>query len=131
MSRAFVSAPDATVPMLTLPSGLPLPAILLVTAVALAVLDMGGAVAAKNWALTHSNVWFVAGVAVFAVLFWTYGSALQYAELSVVTLGWIVMLQVGLLVLDRVQYDVTFTPGQWAAIGGVLALQGYLVASAS
>ena len=131
MSRLSVAAPDATVPMLALPSGLPLPAILLVTAVALAVLDMGGAIAAKNWAMTHSNVWFVGGVALFVVLFWIYGSALQYAELSVVTMGWIVMLQVGLLVVDRVQYGVTFTSGQWVAIAGVLALQGYLVVSSS
>jgi FtsH-binding integral membrane protein len=131
MSRLSLATPDTTVPMLALPPGLPLPAILLVTAVALAVLDMGGAIAAKNWAMSHSNVWFVAGLAFFAVLFWIYGSALQYAELSVVTMGWIVMLQVGLLVVDRVQYDVAITPGQWLAIGGVLALQGYLVVSSS
>ena len=131
MNRILVVTPDATVPMLALPPGLPLPATLFVTAIALAVLDMGGAIAAKNWALTHSNMWFIGGVAVFTVLFWTYGSALQYADLSIVTMGWIVVLQVGLIVVDHVQYGVTFTPGQWLAITGVLSLQGYLVLSSS
>lgn len=116
-----------SVPMLTVPSALPVPVLLLLAAALLAALDMAGAVAAKRWATSGSTLWFLGGVALFAVLFWTYGSALQYAELSIVTMGWIVMLQVGLLVLDRVQNAVVLSSGQWLAVVGILALQGYLV----
>jgi hypothetical protein len=116
-----------SVPMLTVPDSLPVPVLLLLAAMLLAALDIGGAIAAKRWAMTGSTLWFAAGIAVFALLFWAYGSALQYAELSIVTMGWIVMLQVGLLVVDRVQNDVVLSSGQWVAVAGILALQGYLV----
>jgi len=116
-----------SVPMLSVPAYVPVPVLLFLAALLLAALDMGGAIAAKRWATTGSTVWFVGGVVVFAVLFWTYGSALQYAELSIVTMGWIVMLQVGLLLVDRVQNAVTLSSGQWLAVAGILVLQGYLV----
>ena len=116
-----------SVPMLSVPAYVPVPVLLFLAALLLAALDMGGAIAAKRWATTGSTVWFVGGVVVFAVLFWTYGSALQYAELSIVTMGWIVMLQVGLLLVDRVQNAVTLSNGQWLAVAGILVLQGYLV----
>lgn len=130
MSRVGVD-PTLTVPMLSVPSSLPTPALLLLAAVLLAVLDMGGALAAKRWADSQSTWWFAGGVLVFALLFWVYGSALQYAELSIVTMGWIVMLQVGLLLVDRVQNDVILSNGQWVAVTGILALQGYLVLASS
>jgi hypothetical protein len=47
--------------------------------------------------------------------------------LSIVTMGWIVFLQVGLLVIDSMRYGVTFPPGKWLAIGVILMLQAYLV----
>jgi hypothetical protein len=49
------------------------------------------------------------------------------AELSVVTFGWIVFLQVGLLILDRVRYGVELPPGKWVAIAAILVLQAYLI----
>jgi hypothetical protein len=116
-----------SVPMLGVPSSVPVPVLLFVAAGLLAALDIAGAVAAKRWATSGSTLWFLCGIALFGVLFWAYGSALQYAELSIVTMGWIVMLQVGLLLLDRVQNAVTLSSGQWLAIVGILALQGYLV----
>lgn len=94
---------------------------------ALAGLDMAGAVLAKEWTLRGQPVWFVAGLAAFALLFAVYALSLRIAELSIVTMGWIVLLQVGLLVIDTVRYGVTFPPGKWAAIGVILALQAYLV----
>ena len=94
---------------------------------ALAGLDMVGAVLAKEWTLRSQPMWFVAGLAAFALLFAGYALSLRVAELSIVTMGWIVFLQVGLLVLDTVRYGVTFPPGKWAAIGVILALQAYLV----
>ena len=93
----------------------------------LAGLDMLGAVLAKEWALRHQPLWFVAGLAAFGLLFAVYAASLHVAELSVVTMGWIVILQVGLLLIDSLRYGVIFPPGKWIAIGVILVLQGYLV----
>lgn len=93
----------------------------------LAGLDMIGSVLAKEWALRHQPVWFVAGLAAFGLLFAVYAASLHIAELSVVTLGWIVFLQVGLLAIDHLRYGVVFPPGKWLAIGAILVLQVYLV----
>ena len=99
--------------------------------VTLAGLDMLGAVLAKEWALRHQPVWFVAGLAAFVLLFAVYAASLHIAELSVVTMGWIVFLQAGLLVIDHLRYGVTFPPGKWVAIGVILVLQAYLVLAPS
>ena len=40
------------------------------------------------------------------MLFLVYGSSLAYAEMATVTFGWIVLLQVGVVVLQRVQDGV-------------------------
>ena len=44
-----------------------------------------------------------------------------------VTMGWVVLLQVGLLVLDHVRYGATLPTGKWVAVALVLVLQGYLM----
>ena len=44
-----------------------------------------------------------------------------------VTMGWIVLLQVGLLVLDHVRYDVSLPAARWVAVGLILVLQAYLL----
>jgi hypothetical protein len=44
-----------------------------------------------------------------------------------VTFGWIVTLQVGLLLLERVRYAVVLPSGKWAAIVAILVLQAYLI----
>ncbi len=93
----------------------------------LAVLDLIGAVLAKEWTRGRSGVWFVVGMASFMLLFAVYAIGLRYAELSLVTLGWIVFLQVGVLLVERLHYGVSLPPGKWAAIGAILLLQGYLV----
>jgi len=95
--------------------------------VALAALDFAGAIAAKQWSDTGSTGWLAAGVVSFVLLFYVYASSLQYAELATVTMGWIVLLQVGLLVLDRVRYDVSLPPARWIAVGLILVLQAYLL----
>jgi hypothetical protein len=119
------------VPMLQLPERLPGPVVLLLAMSLLAGLDLLGAVAAKNWSERHTFPWFALGALIFVIVFWVYGSVLRVAELSVVTLGWIVLLQVAVVILDRVRYNVTVTPTQMVAIVLILFLQGYLVLSAS
>jgi len=94
---------------------------------ALAGLDFVGALFAKEWAERQHAGFFLAGLLCFGVLFAVYAASLRVAELSVVTFGWIVFLQVGLLVLDRVRYGVELPPGKWAAIAVILVLQAYLI----
>ena len=119
------------VPMLRAPEGWPVALVATIAMVALAGLDLLGAFAAKEWA-EHRSLWpMLLGLTAFAALFWVYASSLQYAELALVTMGWIVMLQVGLVVLDRVRYGVELPPGKWVAIVVLLAAQSYLLLAPS
>jgi Zn-dependent protease with chaperone function len=119
------------VPMLRAPEGWPVALVATIAMVALAGLDLLGAFAAKEWAQHRSPGPMLVGLAAFGVLFWVYASSLQYAELALVTMGWIVMLQVGLVVLDRVRYGVELPPGKWVAIVVQLAAQSYLLLAPS
>ena len=65
------------------------------------------------------------------MLFWVYASSLRYAELALVTMGWVVMLQVALVLVDRWPYGVELPTGKWVAIGVVLLAQAYLVLAPS
>ena len=93
----------------------------------LAGLGLVGALLAKEWAERHHAAWFVGGLLTFGVLFAVYAASLRLAELSVVTFGWIVFLQVGLLLCDRLRYGVELPPAKLVAIAAILALQAYLV----
>lgn len=103
------------------------PVTLVAIMLALAGLDLVGAIVAKEWTLGRSSWFFVAGAASFVVLFGVYAVGLRYAELSTVTFGWIVGLQVAVLIVERVRYEVDLPPGKWIAIAAILVLQGYLV----
>jgi hypothetical protein len=120
---ALISA----LPLVKAPQAWPLPLVAGTAMLVLAVLDFAGALAAKEWADGGSPRWLVAGIGCFLALFYVYASSLQYADLAMVTMGWIVLLQVSILVLDHVRYDVSLPPARWVAIGLILVLQGYLV----
>lgn len=94
---------------------------------ALAGLDFVGTIFAKEWVERQHPTYFVAGLLAFGVLFGVYAASLKVAELSTVTFGWIVVLQVGILILERVRYGVDLPSGKWAAIVAILALQAYLI----
>ena len=96
--------------------------------VALGALDLLGAALAKSWSEHRSTVTMIGGIGVFALLFVVYGKSLAYAELSTVTIGWIVILQVGVVILDRVR-GVAISPSKASAIVLILMLQAYLTAS--
>jgi len=93
----------------------------------LAGLDFTGAIFAKEWAERGRMPMFLLGLASFAILFVVYARILKVAELSTVTIGWVVFLQVGLLALDALRYEVRLSPGKMLAIVAILLLQGYLV----
>src|SRR3954453_10935801 len=120
-----------SLPLVRVPDSWPLPAVAGTAMVTLAVLDFLGSLAAKEWADSGATRWLVAGIASFLLLFYVYASSLQYAELALVTMGWIVLLQVSLLMLDRLRYGVSLPTGQWLAVVGILALQGYLLGGAA
>ncbi|HET8988491.1 MAG TPA: hypothetical protein VFN43_08265 [Humibacillus sp.] len=109
------------------PEAWPVPVVATLAMVLLAALDLVGALFAKEWAENGSIRALVLGAGAFIVLFWVYASSLKYAELALVTMGWVVMLQVGLVLIDRWRYGVELPTGKWIAIGVVLLAQGYLL----
>lgn len=117
----------AALPLAKAPPSWPIVAVAGAAMLTLAVLDFVGAVAAKEWSDSGSPRGLVVGIISFLLLFYVYASSLRYAELAMVTMGWVVLLQVGLLVLDRVRYDVTLPTGKWVAVVLVLLLQAYLI----
>ena len=112
-------------------SGLPaswrFPITSLTAMISLASLDFVGAIFAKEWSQRHQSVFLVAGLLTFAILFLVYSQSLKVAELSFVTIGWVVFLQIGLLMVDHVKYGVDISKGKWLATGLILILQVYLV----
>jgi hypothetical protein len=108
----------------------PSPAILPIVGAmaALAGLDLLGAVFARSWSEQRSNVAFVAGMVVFATLFAVYAKSLDYAELSTVTVGWVVLLQVGVLIMDKL-HGVVIPTTRLSAIGVIVLLQVYITFS--
>ena len=99
--------------------------------VVLAGLDFAGALLARRWAHGGSVVWFAAGALCFVLLFWVYGSSLRYADLVVVTFGWVAALQVGLLLVGRVGSTRPLPMHTWLAAGAIILLEGVLIASAN
>lgn len=118
------------VPLFRAPESWPLPLVAAAAMLALAGLDFAGALLAKEWSL--GRAWASpAAAGVFVLLAWVYASSLRYADLATVTFGWIVLLQVGLLLLDRFRYDVVLPPGKWTAVVVILVAQAYLVLAPS
>jgi hypothetical protein len=91
------------------------PLLLVGAMVLLAALDFVGAVLAKEWAEERNHWLFAGGLVAFGALFAVYAVSLKLAELSTVTFGWIITLQVGLLLVERIRYAVVLTQRQ---VGG-------------
>ena len=102
-----------------------------VIVILLAGLDLVGSVFAKEWTGRSSPWLFAAGALTFVALFLVYAIGLRYAEMSTVTFGWIVALQVGILAIERVHYGVRLPSGKWFAIAAIVVLQAYLVLAPS
>ena len=113
--------------LLRAPSSWPVPLVAATAMLLLALLDLAGAYVAKEAVLRRSPALGALGAALFVLLFLVYASSLQYAELALVTLGWVVVLQVGVILLDRYLYGAALPAGKWVAVAVVLAAQGYLL----
>ena len=77
------------------PDSWPRPLAATVAMITLAVLDLAGAYAVKEAVTRRSGAYAAVGAVAFPFLFWVYACSLRYADLALVTLGWIVVLQVG------------------------------------
>jgi hypothetical protein len=119
------------VPLMKFPASWPVPVVATVAMAVLAGLDLLGAIAAKEWAEKQSIAAIAFGTIASVALFWFYASSLQYAELAVVTMGWIVLLQVGIIIVDRVHFGTVLGPDKIGALIIILVAQGYLVLAPS
>ena len=117
--------------LLRAPASWPTPVVAAVAMLLLAVVDLAGAYATKEAVVRRSLPWAVAGVALFVLLFYVYASSLQYAELALVTLGWVVALQVGVVLLDHLKYGHALSADKWVAVAVILAAQAYLLLASS
>jgi hypothetical protein len=113
--------------LLRAPATWPEPVVAVVAMLVLAVVDLAAAYATKEAVVRRSPAWATGGVVLFVLLFYVYASSLQYAELALVTLGWVVVLQVGVLLLDRFRYGQALSADKWVAVVVILAAQGYLL----
>ena len=119
------------IPLMKFPASWPVPVVASVAMAVLAGLDLLGAIAAKEWAEKQSIAAIAFGTIASVALFWFYASSLQYAELAVVTMGWIVLLQVGIIIVDRVHFGTVLGPDKIGALIIILVAQGYLVLAPS
>jgi len=113
--------------LIRVPEGWPQPVVAAIAMILLAVLDLAGSLAAKEAVERKSLALAAVGAGFFLAVFWVYMSSLKVAELSAVTFGWVVILQVGVVLLDRFRYGVIHSPGTWLAIVVLLAAQAYLI----
>jgi len=113
--------------LIRVPDSWPQPVVAILAMALLAVLDLAGAVAAKEAVERRSPAMAALGVLLFVLLFWVFASSLQVSELAPVTFGWVVILQVGVVLLDRFKYGVTLPTGKWVAIAILLVAQAYLL----
>ena len=119
------------IPLMKFPASWPVPVVATVAMAVLAGLDLLGAIAAKEWAERQSLAAIAFGTIASVALFWFYASSLQYAELAVVTMGWIVLLQVGIVIVDRVHFGTMLSADKIGALIIILVAQGYLVLAPS
>jgi len=113
--------------LVRMPDSWPRPLVATVAMLLLAALDLGGAYAAKEAVVRRSGAYAALGAAAFLLLFWVYACSLQYADLAVVTLGWIVVLQIGVIFLNRWRYGAHLPVGAWVAVSLIIVAQAYLL----
>lgn len=113
--------------LIHLPGSWPTPLVGAFAMVALASVDLLASITAKEAVVRRSAPLALVGAGLFLLLFWVYVSSLQYAELAPVTFGWIVVLQIGVLLVDRYRYGAHLPRGAWFAILLMIVTQGYLM----
>lgn len=96
---------------------------------ALAGLDIMQSVVAKEWSIRRNDWLLLIGLATSITVFAVFAFAMRYADMSTVTVGWLVLLQAGLMITEHVRYGVHHGSHRWAAVGAMVVLQIYLLTS--
>lgn len=94
---------------------------------ALAALDLIGSYCALRYVATGHQVWWTAGAVAFVSLFGVYSACLRWAELSIVTIGWIVLIQVGVLAMDWLSNGFMLPTGKLVAVAIILCALTYVL----
>jgi hypothetical protein len=93
----------------------------------LAGLDLVGAYLAKEFALRPRWLILASGVVAFSLLFIVYVRSLRLTELWIVTFGWVVLLEVGVLLLDRFRFSTSIPVYKLVLAGIIVTLQVFLL----
>ena len=96
-------------------------------AVVLAALDLLGSYLAKEFSVRPRWLLMAAGVGSFALLFIVYVRSLRIVELWAVTFCWVVLLEVGVLLLDRFRFDTSIPLSKLLVAGLIVVLQVWLL----
>ncbi len=97
--------------------------------VVLAGVDLAGGVLLKEASLRRSPELALSGFIAFVVLAGILYFALETTSLTLVTLGWIVLLQAAVMFVDHRWYDTT--PGRVQLVAIVVAMLALVVACAA
>jgi hypothetical protein len=112
---------------LRLPGNWPPHVVAVVALILLSILDLAGTAAAKEAADRRSAPIAAAGAVLFVAMFWVFASTLRVSSLVAVTFGWCVLVQVGVVILDRFRYGAHLTLGTYIAVAVLLVAQAYLL----
>lgn len=100
---------------------------LLAALLVLSGLDLGGTIALKEAAVRKSPGLALLGVALFVALAVAVFLTLHLAALTIVSLGWVVAVQVAVMVVDARAYDVV--PGRVQGVAIAVAMLALVVAA--
>ena len=113
------------------PTNWPAPVVAVGALLALTVLDLAGSSLAKEAVQRRSVPIAAAGAGLFVLMFWIFASTLAVANLVAVTVGWCVLVQIGVLLMDHFRYGSDLPAGKYVAVVVALAAQVYLLAGPS
>lgn len=94
-----------------------------VAIVILAALDLLAAFLAKEFSIRPRWVVFAGGIVAFAVLFVVYIKSLAVTELWIVTFGWVVLLEIGVLLVDRIHFGTSIPTYKYVVAAMIVGLQ--------
>lgn len=93
---------------------------------ALASLDLLGSVAAAEWSRHGDAVRWLAGAAIFLIMFGVYAVTLHHAHLTVVDSVWIAFGLLGAAAIDLAIYRVRYPVDVLVALAGLMVLSVYV-----
>ncbi len=99
--------------------------------IGLSGLDLAAAWMAKEYSLRPRVVLMAAGLVTSAALFVVYVKSLSYGDLWIVTFGWVALLQVGVVLVDRVRFGTSLSIRHVVLIAVLIVAQILLLTAPS